>query len=401
MSSLVPALPAAVARAVPPLATLTLAAALSVAGTWLATPLIAVVLAERGADALTIGTLGAAPWLTALLVAPLTPALARHCGGALALHRAASIACAACLIGFGASHSVLLWLLLGVAFGAASCLVWTTGDAMAAALAPAGAEGRALGAYQAAMAGGIAVGPLALKLVAPGAAAFALAAALVLAGLLLTTRLTEPAGAAPRRPVPLRRKLVLILAFPAIMLAAAASGVLEAASAAVLPLLGLELGMSAGTAGAMAGVTGLGGLLAQLPAGWATDRFGTRRTIRSATGLLLAAGAMLSVTSGPLFWLMLAVWGAAASAFMTTAFIALATRLSGAARATAIAGLNAAYLLGGAVGAPAAAAMQAVLPSGLLPAVLAAGVALALLMPRDQAAQPMPRHQVAQPMPRR
>lgn len=378
MASLVPALPAARARPLPPLAVLSIASALSVAGIWLATPVLSVMLAARGAPAWQIGVLGAVPWLVALLVAPATPALARRAGGALALHRAAALACATALAGLALTSSWPAWLALAALFGAASCLVWTTADAMAAALSPPGREGRALGAYQAVMSAGIGLGPLVLAAVAPGPGALAAAAGLVLGGWGLSLALAEPAGAAPRRPLPARRRLVLLVALPAVMLAGTLSGALEAAAGAAFPLMGLELGFAAGAAAALAGIAGLGNVLAQVPAGWAADRFGTGRALAGAWLVLALAGLGVALAPSPApFWLALMLWGGAAGAFVTIALVTLATRLSGGARATAIAALNAAYLLGGAAGAPLATLALAALPPAALPAALSA---LALLV---------------------
>jgi predicted MFS family arabinose efflux permease len=76
------------------------------------------------------------------------------------------------------------------------------------------------------------------------------------------------------------------------------------------------------------------------------------------------------------------VWGGAAGAIYTLGMVRAVQRFAGPARALGMAGLNTAYLLGGAVGAPVAGVLLETLPGWGLPVVLAlvalaGGVALA------------------------
>ena len=69
---------------------------------------------------------------------------------------------------------------------------------------------------------------------------------------------------------------------------------------------------------------------------------------------------------------MLALWGGASGAIYTLGMVRAVQRFAGPARAIGIAGLNTAYLLGGAIGAPLAGLALERLPNWGLPVSLAA-----------------------------
>ncbi len=349
------------------------AATCAFAGVWMTTPLAAVLLAGRGVDAMTIGLYASSVWGSALLAAPLTPWLAGRLGGAFALHRLAGGLAMLGLAGLGSDPALPFWFVFGAMLGVGSCLTWTTADAIAAAMAPAGREGESLGIYQTFVSAAIGGGPAVLLLTGVAPHAFWGAAAILGIGLLLGAGLRDPLGTMPARmrlSVARLRPVAWVMAAPAG--AAMLCGALESAAGSVFPVQGLALGMAAGAAASIVVASGFGNVLAQYPLGRLADRLGTDRALL-ACGVLVAIASLAWPLLAPGWpaWPVLAVWGGASGAIYTLGMVRAVQRFAGPARALGMAGLNTAYLLGGATGAPLAGVALEHGPHWALPLLLA------------------------------
>lgn len=350
------------------------AATCAFAGVWMSVPLASVLLTERGASPALVGLYAAAVWVAALLAAPLSPWLAGRLGGALRLHQGAVVLSALALAGLGADPAIPYWFLLGPVLGVASCLTWTSADAIAGAMAPPGREGQFLGIYQTFVSAAIGGGPMALWFFGVRPEAFFGSALIMGLGLAFTLALREPPGAVPRR-----MKLSLFRLRPVALMMIAPSGAamlcgaLEGSAGSVFPVQGLALGMAAGAAASIVVATGFGNMLAQYPVGMVADRLGTHRAMLGCAAVV-AAGALLWPVLAPgwAIWPVLAVWGGAAGSIYTLGMVRAVQRFAGPARALGMAGLNTAYLLGGAVGAPLGGLLLEAVPGWGLPAALAA-----------------------------
>jgi MFS family permease len=360
------------------------AATCAFAGVWMTTPLAAILLTEAGASPALVGLYAAVVWGAALACAPLTPWFSQAVGSAFALHRLAAGLAIAGLIGLGLGPPLWLWFVFGAMLGVGSCLTWTTSDAIAAAMAPEGQEGRALGLYQTFVSAAIGGGPAILLITGVTQQAFFASAVILALGVLLGATLRDPPGTMPRRmrlTFERVRPVLWVMAAPAG--AAALCGALEAAAGAVFPVQGLALGLTAGAAAAIVIASGFGNVLAQYPVGWVSDRLGTHRALLGCAVAVAIASLLWPILApGWGIWPVLAVWGGAAGAIYTLGMVRAVQRFAGPARALGMAGLNTAYLLGGAVGAPVAGVLLETLPGWGLPVVLAlvalaGGVALA------------------------
>jgi MFS family permease len=361
------------------------AATCAFAGVWMSVPLASVLLTGRGASPALVGLYAAAVWTAALLAAPVSPWLAGWLGGALRLHQGAVILSALALAGLGTDPAVPFWFLLGPVLGVASCLTWTSADAIAGAMAPPGQEGRFLGIYQTFVSAAIGGGPAALWFFGVRSEAFLGSALIMMLGLALTLILREPAGAVPRRmrlSVFRLRPVALMMVAPSG--AAMLCGALESSAGAVFPVQGLALGMAAAAAAAVVVATGFGNMLAQYPVGLIADRLGAHRALLGCAAVV-AAGSLLWPLLAPGWgiWPVLAVWGGAAGSIYTLGMVRAVQRFAGPARALGMAWLNTAYLLGGALGAPLGGLLLEAVPGWGLPAALttvALGGGMALSM---------------------
>ncbi|WP_424814785.1 MFS transporter [Roseococcus sp. YIM B11640] len=350
-----------------------LAATCAFAGVWMSVPLASVLLTERGVSPPIVGLYAAAVWVAALLMAPLTPWLAGWAGGALRLHQVSGFVSGLALIGLGMNPSLPLWFVFGPLLGASSCLTWTTSDAIAGAMAPPGREGQFLGIYQTFVSAAIGGGPAALWLVGVRAEAFFGSAGFMLLGLALTLLLREPAGAVPSRmrvSVFRLRPVALMMLAPSG--AAVLCGMLEGSAGAVFPVQGLTLGMTATAAASIVVATGFGNMLAQYPVGVLADRYGTHRAMLGCA-IMVAVGVLLWPLLAPGWgiWPVLAIWGGAAGSIYTLGMVRAVQRFAGPARALGMAGLNTAYLTGGALGAPLGGLILEAVPGWGLPVALA------------------------------
>jgi MFS family permease len=349
------------------------AATCAFAGVWMSTPLAAILLTEAGVSPALVGLYAAMVWGAALATAPATPWIAGWVGGAFALHRLAAGVAILALVGLGFGPPLWLWFVFGAMLGVGSCLTWTTADAIAAALAPEGQEGRSLGLYQTFVSAAIGGGPAVLLLTGVTQWAFFVAAGILAFGLLMGAALRDPPGTMPRRmrlTFDRLRPVLWVLAAPAG--AAALCGALEAAAGAVFPVQGLALGMTAGAAAAIVIASGFGNVLAQYPVGWVTDRLGAHTALAGcAVAVAVASLIWPLLAPGWGVWPLLAIWGGAAGAIYTLGMVRAVQRFAGPTRALGMAGLNTAYLAGGALGAPAAGLMLETLPGWGLPVALA------------------------------
>ena len=352
-------------------------------GVWMAMPLGPVLLTEAGLSATVVGLYAACFWGAALLAAPSTPWLGRAVGGAYALHRLACGLAAVALCVLALDPPLWLWFLCGAMLGVGACLAWTTADAIAAALAPEGREGRSLGIYQTFISASIGGGPALLLLTGVQHLAFLGAAGVLVLGLLLGALLRDPPGTLPRRLRLTRHRLRAVLAVLAVPAGAAAlCGALEAIAGAMFPVQGLALGLSAAAAAGIVVASGVGNVLAQYPVGRLADRLGPRPVLLGCVTAVAVASLLWPVLApGWGIWPVLALWGGAAGAIYTLGMVRAVQRFAASTRALGLAGLNAAYLLGGTLGAPVAGGLLEWLPAWGLPlgiAVMALGAGLAL-----------------------
>jgi len=349
------------------------AATCAFAGVWMSVPLAAVLLTQAGASPALVGLYAAAVWGAALLTAPGSPWFAGWVGGALRLHQGAGAVSALALVALAFNPPIWGWFLIGPVLGMASCLTWSTADAIAGALAPPGKEGRYLGIYQTFVSAAIGGGPAALWLTGVRAEAFFASAGFMLLGLILTLLMREPLGAVPRR---MRASLPRLMPVARMMLAPAGAallcGALEGSAGSVFPVQGLALGLGAAAAASIVVATGFGNMLAQYPVGMAADRFGTYQALLGCA-VVVAVGSLLWPLLAPGWgiWPVLAVWGGAAGAIYTLGMVRAVQRFAGPARALGMAGLNTAYLLGGAIGAPLGGLLLETTPGWGLPVALA------------------------------
>ena len=337
----------------------------------LSTPLVSLLLEERGYPGGVIGLIGATPALASLLGAALLPWTMRHLPADLLLFVGLALT-AVGLMPMGLTSSLGAWFAMRFVFGLGLGTVFVITEAWISQIAPEHKRGRLIGLYGTVLALGFAAGSGVLGLTgSAGAAPFIAAGALIVIAVLPLFWL----GHAPHLlPPDAGRSIVDPIAHaPDLMLGAAAFGAIETATLTLFPSYGLAHRLSETEAATLLVASGLGNAMLQFPMGWIADHVDRRRLMLGAAAIatlatLCAPYAIEHAWSRlPLMFLS----GGAAVALYTVGLVRLGQRFQGPRLASANAAFIAMYCLGNLVGPPLAGwAMQVSRPNGLI-AVLA------------------------------
>ncbi|PWR19819.1 MFS transporter [Zavarzinia compransoris] len=314
-------------------------------------PLLALLLEAQGVEGWLIGANAAMTGAATLASAPLVPRLIRRFG-VMPFIQGCLLLAATTLIAFPLLPSLAAWFVLRFLMNVAITGLFITSEAWIGHLAGNSHRGRIMGIYATAMAVGHTIGPVVVQVTGiEGIAPFATVALATAAGMLpvnLARRHLPPfdthgsaslAGIARSAPTP--------------VLAALLAGAIESGMLSLLPVWGVQGGLTELGAARLMIWLGLGNILLQIPIGWASDRVGRHRMligcalvgVGGAIGLPLLIGTM---AVAPL----LVVMGGALMGIYTVGLTLLGQRFSGPDLTTANAAFVIFYGLGALVGPP-------------------------------------------------
>jgi MFS family permease len=352
-------------------AAITMAAVFGI-GAGFSTPLLSLLLEERGTVASLIG-LNAAATFIGVIFGPLwTPPLVRRFG-----IRTFLLAClgidAALFLAMKPLDALWTWFALRLALGIAGSGIFTAAEASINLLAGDASRGRIIGIYMAVLSGGFALGPLLLMatgiagwppfLVAAGVPALA-SLPLIAAGALPGGFGREPAGGA----------LAVFVTAPFLVLAAGLYGFFEQTALSLLPIWGVRTGLAPTTAAALLTALGLGSVALQLPIGVLSDKMARLNVLRlcALAGLIGAALLPLAARAGGLaLFAAVPLWGGFAAGIYPVTLAIAGARFRGAELVSANAAIIIAYGLGSLLGPSlGGVAMDLWNPDGLLAAFI-------------------------------
>lgn len=360
----------------------------------LSAPLIALELSNRGHGEFVIGLNAAMQALGILTVAAFLPRLITRWGmqgvllGALAL-----TGLVLALFPLAGLLWLWLWFPLRYLLGIGSECVMVTTESWVGQAGEEGSRTTTMSIYTAAVAAGMAIGPLLLGHIGSGdampflaGAAFAALACLVLVvGRLRGSRL-EVAGMADVEHAPPRLSAVLRLA-PLALAATALNAALETAGLTFLPLYAMDMGWSERGATGLVSTLLVGAIVLQLPIGWLGDRFDRRRLI-VLLSVLSMLGALLWPAAIGVPWLghaLLFAWGGMFVGIYTLAATLVGSRYSGQQLVQVYAGMSVAFGVGALLGPPLAGAAMHATRHGLPLFAAAACAAFGLFAWRSRA----------------
>ena len=299
------------------------------AGMGFSMPLLALILETRGVDSSVIGLNAAMTFLGVILAAPAVPWAARVLGakplmlGCLA----AGLVCFALMM---LSDSLALWFLLRFGMGVAGSGLFTASEAWIGSLAGDRDRGRIMAIYATVLSATLGVGPLLVPITGiagwPPIIANALLA--LLAGLPLLATPIRLGLAEHGAPLGLG---ALAVALPAALAAVVVFGLFEGATLALLPVWGVQIGLSPDLAASTLSAIYFGGIVLQLPLGWASDRIARLGVLRICGVAAFLGGALIPFLGGSMIatFLALFLWGGFAGALYPVALSMAGDRFRG------------------------------------------------------------------------
>ncbi len=338
-------------------------------------PLFALRLERMGETGAAIGASATVSAAAMVLGAALMPRILHAIGigwmmlGALAIM-------ATIFLAIPAWENIWYWSGLRFFYGFAATALFFSSEFWIVGGAPDHLRGRIVGVYAIALSGGFMIGPLMLRVtgyegwppILLALAVIALSVLPVLVGL----RFGRPRHQPPTAET--GGMLTYMRSDPTLMTSIVLFGMIEFGAMALAPVWALRSGLSEGVSLNLLALVAAGSMLAQLPVGWAADRWNRRRMLIGAAALNGAICIALPLSTGaPLLVQGLALlWGASAVTLYSVTLVELGARYRDAALASAMAAVVGCYGLGALTGPGFFGyAMDLVPPDGLLLALLA------------------------------
>jgi len=296
-------------------------------------PLLSLILDQKGMSATFIGFSNATPGLASFAVAPFIPQLTKRFG-TVPLMVGCTLVSVVCFGLYLVIDNPWAWFPLRFVHGAAHAVLFILSEFWITVLAPAHIRGRILGIYGTILSAGFALGPLILTVTGTQTAAPFLAGAglMLAAGLPLMVVLLRrgPALAPAVEEKPAKPLWSYLWLAPAATLAAFVFGALESGVFQLLPVYGLDKGMSVENAALILSVVGLGYMLMQFPLGLLAD-FVEKRLVLLGCGVFALAGALIlpGLIDDPVWsWPVLFVWGGVMTGLYSVGIATLGDRFA-------------------------------------------------------------------------
>lgn len=299
-------------------------------GMGLSLPLFSLLLERNGVSATLIGANVMTGALAMILLTPFIPALAARFGTIRFLVACYGVA-AACLIGFRAADSLLLWFVFRFVLNAALQGLFVASEVWINQIAPERMRGRLIAIYTAIFSAGFALGPGIIQLLGTqGWAPFIAGSVTMLAALV-------PLLVVARRLVPVieHAKAGAMFGFvfssPSAAAAALCYGAVEACAGAFLAIYAVRQGIAETQSTLLIGALGLGNMLLVPFIGWLADKTDRRHVLIGCGIACIAAAAFLPLIRaiGPWELGIVLLWGGVISAIYAVGLAHLGARFRG------------------------------------------------------------------------
>jgi MFS family permease len=311
-------------------------------GLSLSVPLLSLEMESMGISGHGIGLNTAIAGLSAIITVPFVPGLAARFGVGRVIGVSIAVTALA-FLAFKAVFDYRAWFAIRFVFSAGLGTLFVLSEYWIAAKAPAAKRGFIMGIYATVLAIGFTAGPLLLSLAGTtgwmpylaGTALFALAGAPLYAARTHLPALDQE----PAHPIG-----VYLFALPLATSAAFGFGASETGGFALLPVLGVRVGLTPEAAALLVSVVALGNVVSQVPIGLLADRVSKPAVIlvMAAIGLVGALAIPFASEQGPFpLYGLLFVWGGAIGGLYTVGLAYLAARYQG----SELAGANAAFVI--------------------------------------------------------
>lgn len=320
-------------------------------GMGLSLPLFSLLLERNGVSATLIGANVMTGAVAMIIVTPFIPALAARFGTVRFLVACYAIA-AACLIGFRAADSLLLWFVFRFVLNAALQGLFVASEVWINQIAPERMRGRLIAIYTAIFSAGFALGPGIIQLLGTqGWAPFIAGSVTMMAALI-------PLVVVARRLVPVieHAKAGAMFGFvfssPSAAGAALCYGAVEACAGAFLAIYAVRQGIAETQSTLLIGALGLGNMLLVPFIGWLADKTDRRHVLIGCGIACIVAAAFLPMIRaiGPWELGIVLLWGGVISAIYAVGLAHLGARFRGGELAAANSAFAIIYATGTMVG---------------------------------------------------
>ncbi len=293
-------------------------------------PLLSLLLEQRGYSAYLIGLNAAMVPLGILVFSPWIPALARRFG-AKGCNIVAALVIALCLVLYRAIDSLSIWFALRLMQGMASAVLYVLSEVWLVRFAGDRYRGRVVSVYASLLSASFAIGPFLISVLGvEGWTPFLVGVAVLLIGTVPLVFVREPRSPVPDDQVQGLSVWRFAPLAPVLLFTVAVFAVMDASLMALMPVFGLERGLSFETATLLLSAFVAGNAVLQYPIGMLADRFDARAVTAGCAAVCAASFVALPLTVGTVWqWPVVVFGGATGFGIYTVSLKALGDRFSG------------------------------------------------------------------------
>lgn len=292
-------------------------------------PLLSLILESRGTSTNMIGVNAAMMPIGILLFSSVIPVAVKRFG-ARKVAMLAALLTAVLIMGYKVFDTLEAWFVLRLLQGMTISTLFVLSEAWIVGSSAHQHRGRVVAIYASTLSASFAIGPALVGWIGiHGWLPFILGSIVILLGIIPLWLVREDETAQPEET-----KTSGIFAFapkaPLLLAAVGAFAIFDAGSLALLPVYGVQSGLSIGTAAAALTALIAGNIILQFPLGWLADKF-PRRLVLAGCALVCAITlCFLPFTVATLWmWPVLVIAGAAGYGVYTIALTSLGDRFSG------------------------------------------------------------------------
>jgi MFS family permease len=292
-------------------------------------PLLSLILESRGVAADMIGINSAMSPIGILLFTPVIPILAKRFGGRNVAIGAA-IVTALVFLSYRVFDSLSAWFLIRLVQGMSMSTLFVLSEAWIVGATGDNNRGKIVAIYASVLSASFGAGPLLISFIGiDGWTPFILGSSVIAAGTIPFIFIRD--NTQPETEETQASSIFKFAAMaPMLLVAVGTFGIFDAATLSLLPVYGVQNGLSVATAANVLTALIIGNMVLQLPIGWLCDRYPTRNVMAgcalvTSIALILLPAALNTV----LLWPLLVVMGTTGYGVYTVSLVALGNRFSG------------------------------------------------------------------------
>lgn len=291
-------------------------------------PLLSLILEGRGVSTGMIGVNAAMMPIGILLFAPVIPIASRRFGSRQ-VAVAAALVTALLIVSYKVFDSLDAWFVIRLLQGMTISTLFVLSEAWIIGAAGDGNRGRIVAIYSSLLSASFGAGPAMVGWIGiDGWAPFVIGAVVIAIGVVPLTQVRPPESPETRQSSD--GFMQFLPKAPMLLMAVGAFGILDAATLSLLPVYGVQNGLSVSAAAMALTCLIIGNVVLQFPIGWLADKF-PDRLVLAGCAAISAVGLFVLPLIMTTFWMWptLILIGATGYGVYTVSLISLGNRFSG------------------------------------------------------------------------